>query len=226
RCRKRPRSRRNPARDEPVLEPIANATHVAGQPVLPLRREACSRAAPILEVVPPAPRRAGGGPGTAAAMHERRVHHRAAPACLAHGEREITVVPVEEAIALVEAAYRFEDRPPEEQAHSIDRGDLLELGTDRPGAFQTVHERSAGESSIGPPLAPAVESGQADAGTGLDSGLQPPEPPGIAHLGVVVQEAEGVAAGQARALVERADQPDVLVVAVIRVWTGQPRPRE
>ncbi len=45
--------------------------------------------------------------------------------------------------------------------------------------------------------------------------LQALQPPRVAQLGVVVQEAEQLPGGELRALVERADEPHVLVIAKV-----------
>jgi hypothetical protein len=145
-------------------------------------------------------------------VDERRVHDDAAPPRAPHREREVAVVAVEEAVRLVEAADRREQRARECQAHAID-GRHLHDGREQSLAVERVDDGAADVAAVAAHAARAVESRQADvSGERL---AQPLQPARIAGLGVVVEEAEHFPGRQARALVERADEADVRVVAVV-----------
>src|SRR5262249_57189260 len=100
---------------------LAQASHVAGEPMPPLVDEAPERGTALRQVLGAAGRRAVSRARAAPSMDERCVHHRAPPARLPHGEREVAVVSVKEAVALVETAHALERRAPEAETDAVHR---------------------------------------------------------------------------------------------------------
>src|SRR5882672_777512 len=115
------------AADQPVGEPRANGPHVARQAVGELAREALGRRAAVGEIAALELGTRGelAGARAAAGVAERRVDDDAAPAGLAHGERQVAIVAVEESVALVDAAHRLQHRPTQAEADAVDHRDLL-----------------------------------------------------------------------------------------------------
>src|SRR4029077_2517619 len=64
-------------------------------------------------------------------------------------------------------------------------------------------------------LARTVEPDQPDALRTLERGLQAGEPARLAHLDVVVKEAERLSSAEPRTLIERADEPHVRIVPMV-----------
>src|SRR5262245_13819176 len=93
----------------------------------PLLREVRSRPPPLAEIVRRAARCPGSSPRASTAMDEGRADHGAAPSCLAHCEREVTVVAVEKAVGVVEAAHRIEKGPPQEETDAVNRRHLCQF---------------------------------------------------------------------------------------------------
>src|SRR4029077_2994269 len=114
-----------------------------------------------------------------------------------------------------EAAHRRENLARKEEAHPVHRRDLGHRGTHRRLPVESVHDGPAHVAPVATHAPHPVEPGQPYPPGSVHRGLQTLEPPRLAHHGVVVEEAEAVAAGQAGALVERADEPHVLPVAVV-----------
>src|SRR6266487_1806893 len=138
-----------------------------------------------------------------------------APSPLAHGEGEIAVIAVKEAVALVEAAHLPEQRAAQGQADAVHRRHLDPRRGHAGGVREAVND---GASDIAPVAAEptrAVEARQSHVTSVAQRAHQALEPCGFQHLGVVVEEAEGLARGQGRPLVERAYQTDIAVVALI-----------
>src|SRR6266566_841547 len=181
----------------------------------PLPGESSERGPALGEVVRRGHRRAVSGPRAPAPMAKARVHHRAPPARLAHREGEIPVVAVEEPVRLIEPAHQLQNCPRQEEAHPVHR---RHLGDRRPRRGLPLEGVDDGPPHVAPIAAQPphpVEAGQAHAPGTVDRGLQALEPTRLAHHGVVVQEAEAVAAGQPGPLVERTDEPHVVRVAVV-----------
>ena len=190
--------------------------------MLPPGRKACERVAALREILGCAHGRRGGGAGAAAVMDEARVHHQAAQALLAHCERELAVVAVEEAVALVEAAGLRQHRAPHREADPVDRGGLDGVALHVGAPLERVDDGASDVAAVAAQSPDAVEAGEADAGL-LQRGAEARQPAHVAHLGVIVEEAEHVAAGQRRALIQRADEPDVLGVALVAQREGHAR---
>jgi hypothetical protein len=83
-----------------------------------------------------------------------------------------------------------------------------------------VHDGAADVAAVPPQPLDPVQPGQAHPRL-LQRGPQAGQPADIAHLGVVVQETQDVAAGERGALVERTDQTDVVGVAVVAARHGE-----
>src|SRR5882724_4558910 len=89
---------------QPIRETLAQWAHVGGQPVPPLGGETGEGGPALGEVLGGPARGPQSGAGAAASVKEGRAHDHAALPGLPHRERELAVVAVEEAVALVEAA--------------------------------------------------------------------------------------------------------------------------
>src|SRR4051812_531786 len=114
----------------------------------PLRGEAGEGRAALLEVPGGRDGGPGGGAGGAAAGGEGRLGHYAAQAALADRERELAVVAVEEAVALVEAADRGQHVPPQREADAVHGGDLQRVAAEVRGPLQRVDDRAAGVAAV------------------------------------------------------------------------------
>jgi hypothetical protein len=171
--------------------------------------EAGQRGAPLGQILRRGDGGAFSGARAPAPVHEGRVHHRAAPARLAHRERQLAIVAVEEAVALVEAPDALENRAGHEQAHPVHRRHLHHRLPDRGVARERVHDGPAHVPPVAAEPPDPVEAGQSDAAWPVHRGLQTLEPARLPHLGVVVQEAEAVAGGGPRSLIQGLDQADV-----------------
>src|SRR5437660_4033822 len=115
------------AAHQPVGQPRTNGPHVARQAVGELAGESLGRRAAVGEVAAFELGTRGelAGARAAAGVAERRVDNDAAPPGLAHGERQVTIVAVEEPVALVDAAHRLQHRAAQAEADAVDHGDLL-----------------------------------------------------------------------------------------------------
>ena len=96
-------------------------------------------------------------------VDEGRVDHRAPPARLAHGKGQVAVIPVQEAVSLVEAPHRLEHRPREAQADTIHHRDLRHVSLEPPLALERVDDGPADVAAVSPEATHAVETGQPDA---------------------------------------------------------------
>src|SRR6266498_5719276 len=103
--------------------------------MLPLRAEARLRLPPLLEI----PRRRHGRSlaraRSPAPMDKRRVDHHAAEPSLPHGEREIAIIAVEEAVVFVEAADRLEEGAAQAEADPVHR-----RSSDLGATLEAVHD--------------------------------------------------------------------------------------
>src|SRR5438105_8096793 len=98
----------------------------------------------------------------AAGVLKRRVHDHTAAPRLAHGEREIAIIAVEEAVTLVEAADGLERRAAQAEADAIDNGDLLPRRAHR-GAFgEAVDDRASSVPAVTPHALDAIQPGEPD----------------------------------------------------------------
>ena len=128
----------------------------------------------------------------------------APPLALQHGEREVTVVAVVEAVAFVEAADRVEEAARETHADRVDEGHILPRGPDGRPREQAVDDRAAHRPSVGPQPLGAVEASEPGAGLG-ERPEEPRQPRRLQHLRVVVQEAHELGVGEPPGAVERRD---------------------
>ena len=166
------------------------------------------------------PGSAHAGAGAPAAVHERGIDHHAATPALPDRKRQVAVIAVKEAIRLVETPTSSSTAPGHAQTHAVHRGDVDDVGAQVARAVQRVHDRAPDVTPVASQPPGPVEAGQPYTWL-VERRAQPREPAGIAHLRVVVQEAQDVAAGQRRALVQRTDEADVLGVAVVAVRERQ-----
>src|SRR2546426_11774758 len=107
--------------------PICDGPHVARQTVGELAGEPLGGRAAVGEIAALQLRTRGelSRARAAAGVAERRVDDDAAPAGLAHGERQVAIVAVEEPVALGDPAHRLERRAAQAEADAIDDCDLL-----------------------------------------------------------------------------------------------------
>ena len=98
-------------------------------------------------------------------MDESSVHHEAASPGLANLEREVAVVAVEEAVALVEAAQLSEKRAPQEETDPIHHRDLRDRRSKGRPVIERVNDRA---SDIAAVAANALDAVKADEAGGLD----------------------------------------------------------
>src|SRR5438445_3559304 len=133
------------AAHQPVGQPRANGPHVARQAVGELAREALGRCAAVGEVavLELGTRGEFAGARAAAAVAERRVDDDAAAARLAHGERQVATVAVEEPVALVDAAHRRQHRAAQAVADAGDLRDHLPRRGHGRDVSEAVHCRGA-----------------------------------------------------------------------------------
>src|SRR6266481_7585649 len=68
----------------------------------------------------------------------------AAPTGLAHGERQVAIVAVEEPVGLVDAAHRLQHRPAQAEADAVDHRDLLPRRVHGRAVGEAVDDRAAG----------------------------------------------------------------------------------
>src|SRR5439155_16736311 len=162
---------------EPRRHPLPPRADVAGQAVTPLRPEPRQHLAPGGDVAPLALglRRELARPRAAAVVDERRAHDEAAPAALAHGEREVAVEAVVEAVALVEAADRLQEGARQAHADRVHDRHLLPGGTYGRPLGEAVHDRAANVAPAPPQALDAVEPGEPRAGLG-EGADEPREP--------------------------------------------------
>src|SRR5712691_9085441 len=89
------------SRVEVAGDALAYPPHVAGEPMTPLVGEARHGLAALDDVLGRGHGSPFTRPGAAAPVNEGRVHDQAASSPLAHGEGEVAVIAVKEAVALV-----------------------------------------------------------------------------------------------------------------------------
>ncbi len=89
-----------------------------------------------------------------------------------------------------------------------------------------MHDGAADVAAVAAQPAYPIEARQPDAPRSVHRGLQALQPARLAHLGVVVQEAQSIAGGSPRALVQGPDQADVVIVAVVPQGAARPLPEE
>src|SRR5262249_15887261 len=146
---------------EPVAHPLAPAAHVARKAPAVLLRKARHRGVAEREVPPSLVGVACevARPRPAAVVAKRRVSDEASTPALEDSEREVAVVTVIEAVALVEAPDRVQELARQAHAHRVDERHVLPRGPDGRPRREAVDDRAPHHPPVGPQPLGAVKAG-------------------------------------------------------------------